>query len=101
MGPYTSVIGPQEGQESTFSKVMEPMLKSFNDGYNCTAFVYGQTGSGKTHSLFGPPKFFASVSTDWGFCPKVIQKVLNNKDDGVSLYISAVEIYFDDCFDLL
>jgi len=41
MGPYTSVIGPQEGQENTFSKVMEPMLKSFNDGYNCTAFVYG------------------------------------------------------------
>lgn len=58
LGPFTSIIGPQEGQSSTFGLTMLPLVDSFAKGINCTVFMYGQTGSGKTHSLFGPPKFF-------------------------------------------
>lgn len=60
VGRFTSVVGPEDGQQETFNKVMQPLVKSFEQGINCTIFVYGQTGSGKTHSLFGPPKFFNS-----------------------------------------
>ena len=80
---------------------MGPLLNDFFGGINCTIFVYGQTGSGKTHSLFGPPKFFNYSSDSWGVCPKAMEMILDRKSADTTLTLSAVEIYFDDCFDLL
>jgi hypothetical protein len=36
----------------------------------------------------------------WGVCPRTIDNILASSTGG-SLSISVVEIYFDDCFDLL
>lgn len=96
-GPFTSVIGPQDTQSETFERVMGPLIESFNSGINATVFMYGQTGSGKTHSLFGPPKFFNYNQDAWGVCPRAIEKIIGKGQ----VTISVVEIYFDDCFDLL
>jgi hypothetical protein len=101
LGPFSSIVGPQDTQEQTFVNVMHPLIKSFGQGINATVFVYGQTGSGKTHSLFGPPKFFNSSADNWGLCPKTIEKILREKASDTQVMISVVEIYFDDCFDLL
>ena len=73
-------------------------------GYNCTVFAYGQTGSGKTHTLIGPPKFHQMSSDEWGFCPKVMDKAFQaaaQSNGAMSLVVQAVEIYFNDCYDLL
>ena len=63
--------------------------------------MYGQTGSGKTHTLFGPPKFFNMGFSEWGMCPRVIDSLLQNKDESTTIHISVLEVYFDECFDLL
>ncbi len=94
-------MGPQDSQEQTFVKVMHPLIECFGQGFNATVFVYGQTGSGKTHSLFGPEKFFSSSADNWGLCPKTIEKILTEKASDTRVAVSALEIYFDDCFDLL
>eukprot|EP00444_Apocalathium_aciculiferum_P019733 CAMPEP_0183459592 /NCGR_PEP_ID=MMETSP0370-20130417/135906_1 /TAXON_ID=268820 /ORGANISM="Peridinium aciculiferum, Strain PAER-2" /LENGTH=464 /DNA_ID=CAMNT_0025651435 /DNA_START=14 /DNA_END=1408 /DNA_ORIENTATION=+ len=66
-------------------------------------FAYGQTASGKTHTLFGPPKFFdMDPVLHWGACPRALMQMVNSTDRlTCDLRVSAVEIYFDDVFDLL
>ena len=63
--------------------------------------MYGQTGSGKTHTLFGPPRFFNSGIDAWGMCPRTIKQIVNSNDGSSTLHLSALEVYFDDCYDLL
>ena len=74
------------------------------EGYSCTVFAYGQTGSGKTHTLIGPPKFHLMDEKEWGFCPKLMSRALQQcaqSGGGMRLHAQAVEIYFSDCYDLL
>ena len=40
-GPYQSVIGPADGQESAYFKLIQPLFDAFMSGYNCTVFAYG------------------------------------------------------------
>jgi hypothetical protein len=80
---------------------MHPLIEIFCQGFNAAVFMYGQTGSGKTHSLFGPAKFFSSSAENWGLCPKSIEKILSEKASDTQVTVSAVEIYLDECFDLL
>ena len=65
--------------------------------------MYGQTGSGKTHTLFGPPSFFKLDSGSHGICPKFFAQMLKlaEQDSSLSFTASAVELYFNDCNDLL
>jgi hypothetical protein len=34
-------------------------------------------------------------------CPRVIDMLLQQKDESTTIHVSALEVYFDDCFDLL
>ena len=65
--------------------------------------MYGQTGSGKTHTLFGPVRFFDGSPDQYGICPRFMSQMVDvaNKDSAYSFKASVVEIYFNDCFDLL
>jgi primosomal protein N' len=96
------------------SATVDEFLSSQN---NCTIFVYGQTGSGKTHTLFGPPNSFHSkvlenanevfhdvnIVSTWGIFPRIILNILNNKRSlqTTGIKATAVEIYMDNCYDLL
>jgi hypothetical protein len=54
--------------------------------------------------LFGPPKFFNTGPENWGICPQTISNILQQFDTQLpdfKITISAVELYFDDCYDLL
>jgi len=66
-------------------------------------FMYGQTGSGKTHTIFGPPSFFDKSTDCWGICPKFFMHMvkLASQDSNLKFTASAVELYFNDCNDLL
>ena len=63
--------------------------------------MYGQTGSGKTHTLLGPPRFYELPTDSWGICPKFFLSILQRAEsDTTTFHATAVELYFDDCFDL-
>lgn len=62
----------------------------------------GQTGSGKTHSIVGLPR----CEDDEGMIPRALRQVfqlLQNDNDGrvASVHVSFLEIYNDECKDLL
>eukprot|EP00933_Yihiella_yeosuensis_P041374 TRINITY_DN35764_c0_g1_i1.p1 TRINITY_DN35764_c0_g1~~TRINITY_DN35764_c0_g1_i1.p1 ORF type:complete len:642 (-),score=92.34 TRINITY_DN35764_c0_g1_i1:192-1889(-) len=104
-GPFHSILPPYCTQEYTHERVMRPMIDSFMNGkMNCTVFAYGQTGSGKTHTLLGPPRFFEKPASEWGLCPRTGAEILERAaalGGSWDLRCSAVEVYFDDCYDLL
>ena len=41
LGPFTSIIGPNDDQASAYNQVMGPLVNSFKQGVNCTVFMYG------------------------------------------------------------
>ena len=83
---------------------MSDFIDTFLGGITCTIFLYGQTGSGKTFTLLGPPQF--QLSTDyscWGICPRFMSQAVEKaqNDESYNFSVSAVEIYFQDGYDLL
>lgn len=82
---------------------MPSLEEAFLNGMNCTVFMYGQTGAGKTHTLFGPPNFSLMSEEEWGICPRFLSNMLTHSesDSSMKLRASAVELYFNDCNDLL
>jgi hypothetical protein len=53
--------------------------------------------------LLGPPEFFKESTYKWGICPKFFEQILMcaSSDSSLSFTVSAVELYFNDCLDLL
>ena len=39
---FDSVFGPDSSQQELFSTLVQPLLDSFLNGYNCTILAYGQ-----------------------------------------------------------
>ena len=68
--------------------------------------AYGQTGTGKTHTVFGPKEAQLDVGAydEWGVFPKVVSntlKVMNEKGLKFKLFISSLEFYLYQAYDLL
>lgn len=103
LGPFSNIIDSRTSQDAMYEALIPPFIDSFISGINCTIFMYGQTGSGKTHTLFGPPSFFKYDYSCYGICPKFFAHMVDlAKDDpSLSFTASAVELYFNDCNDLL
>jgi kinesin family member 6/9 len=72
-----------------------------NARYNSTIFAYGQTGSGKTFTITGGVEKY----NDRGIIPRSISMIFNEKrtrtDVEMKIYISYLEIYNDQGYDLL
>ncbi|CAK0858766.1 unnamed protein product [Prorocentrum cordatum] len=115
-GPFAAVLPPDIAQPAAYEILVSGLADSFlRSGTNCTIFAYGQTGSGKTYTLFGPPDCFsksdeaqASADADGaslGLCPRALrdirQAVRGDPAATTSLFVSAVEIYLEECYDLL
>lgn len=69
-------------------------------GYNNTIFCYGQTGSGKTFTMCG-----SKVWKERGIIPRMIidlfKHIKSAQDCVYDLYISYLEIYNENSYDLL
>eukprot|EP00928_Gymnodinium_smaydae_P086221 TRINITY_DN7013_c0_g1_i1.p1 TRINITY_DN7013_c0_g1~~TRINITY_DN7013_c0_g1_i1.p1 ORF type:complete len:551 (-),score=81.21 TRINITY_DN7013_c0_g1_i1:413-1834(-) len=85
---------------------LSDLVGDFVNGIDVCMLAYGQTGSGKTHTMLGPPGVLTDraiegggVPSEWGCWPRAILSALAH--DGVELHLWAVEIYFDNVFDLL
>lgn len=116
---FSKIFDSRQSQLQCYSNACSATVDEFLRGQNnCTIFVYGQTGSGKTHTLFGPPNSFHSkvlenanevfhdlnIPQDWGIFPRIILNILNNKrslQTTAGITATAVEIYMDNCYDLL
>lgn len=117
---FDRVWGPDQGQQSIFQDV-EPIALSVVDGFNACIFAYGQTGSGKTYTMEG-----VAENNQRGISFRTIQKVFHllslkqqqektnsilfksadERDEApknfvYSVEIGMLEIYNDECYDLL
>eukprot|EP00531_Pseudo-nitzschia_arenysensis_P016945 CAMPEP_0116135380 /NCGR_PEP_ID=MMETSP0329-20121206/11158_1 /TAXON_ID=697910 /ORGANISM="Pseudo-nitzschia arenysensis, Strain B593" /LENGTH=1340 /DNA_ID=CAMNT_0003630173 /DNA_START=206 /DNA_END=4228 /DNA_ORIENTATION=- len=117
---FDRVWGPDQGQQNIFQDV-EPIALSVVDGFNACIFAYGQTGSGKTFTMEG-----VAENNQRGISFRTIQKVFHllslkqqqektnsilfksqdERDEApanfvYSVEIGMLEIYNDECYDLL
>ncbi|KAG7361683.1 kinesin motor domain containing protein [Nitzschia inconspicua] len=118
---FDRVWGPDQPQHSIFQDV-EPIALSVVDGFNACIFAYGQTGSGKTFTMEG-----VAENNQRGISYRTIQKVFHllslkqqqertnailfkttkhddeedQPDFVYNVEIGMLEIYNDECYDLL
>ena len=88
-------------QEQIFNEVAKDVIDSAIDGYNGTIFAYGQTGSGKTYTITGGVE---SISMR-GIIPRALSYIFEETKKRTlftwKIYISYLEIYNNDGYDLL
>lgn len=117
---FDRVWGPDQSQQSVFQDV-EPIALSVVDGFNACIFAYGQTGSGKTFTMEGVER-----DNQRGISYRTIQKIFHllkikqqqektasillktqeereeePKEFKFEIMIGMLEIYNDECYDLL
>ena len=87
-------------QEKIFDQTARPILESVMEGYNGTIFAYGQTGTGKTYTMEGNDnerdKGIIPRSIDW-----IFSNIKNYANQQFLVRVSFVEIYNEECRDLL
>jgi len=70
------------------------------EGYNNTVFCYGQTGSGKTFTMCG-----SKVWKERGLIPRIVvdlfKEIKSIKNYVYEIYVSYLEIYNENAYDLL
>jgi len=83
--------------QALFEEQVEPLLGCVFKGVTVSAFCYGVSSSGKTTTMLGN-------SADPGIVPRVVQSILTkaaHSHSDVQISVSYLEIYKDDCYDLL
>ncbi|CAL8076204.1 unnamed protein product [Calicophoron daubneyi] len=94
---FDRVFGPTSTQDDIYQEV-DDLIISCVDGYNVCIMAYGQTGSGKTYTMMGTPEEPGvnrrAVRSLYKHCEK-------RKQWKFSIYVSMIEIYQEDVFDLL
>lgn len=113
---FSHFFDATKGQLQCYSNACSRTIDEFLNGRNCTVFCYGQTGSGKTHTLFGPPNSFHSntlnndaseafhnvkIPVEWGVFPRIVLSLLSKSKISSGITATAVEIYMDNCYDLM
>ena len=98
---FDKIFDSKTTQETIFNEVAKEVIDSTIDGYNGTIFAYGQTGSGKTYTITGGVE---SISQR-GIIPRALSYIFEETKKRTlftwKIYISYLEIYNNDGFDLL
>lgn len=85
---------------SQYCPSAQDIVYSALDGYNGTILAYGQTGSGKTYTITGGEHY-----ADRGIIPRVLSTIFEEFEQRASVryscYISYLEIYNENVYDLL
>ena len=110
---FTGIFEPDSTQEEIFNKIGNKIINSSLEGYNSTLFCYGQTGSGKTYTICGKNSSNINIekignSPERGIIPRLLisffdkirQRQNKNIDLSYSIYISYLEIYNENAYDL-
>lgn len=95
---YDYAFDMDSTQDQVFD-VVTPILDGVYEGYNGTIFAYGQTGTGKTFTMDG------GEDENRGIIPRVFDHLFDHIGNDTSkkyfVWMSYVEIYNEDVFDLL
>eukprot|EP00927_Polykrikos_kofoidii_P056922 TRINITY_DN51010_c0_g1_i1.p1 TRINITY_DN51010_c0_g1~~TRINITY_DN51010_c0_g1_i1.p1 ORF type:complete len:861 (+),score=182.55 TRINITY_DN51010_c0_g1_i1:264-2846(+) len=97
---YDGILSMKVSQEEVFNLVAKPVIEDVLNGINGTIFAYGMTGSGKTYTITGS----ADRYEDRGLIPRTISylfQAFQRGDAAYKLYISYLEIYNDNGYDLI
>lgn len=98
---FDGILPMKISQEEVFNVVAKPVIEDVMEGINGTIFAYGQTGSGKTFTITGGAERYE----DRGLIPRTIAYIFeefkNRKDASYRMFISYLEIYNNDGYDLL
>ncbi|CAJ1376240.1 unnamed protein product [Effrenium voratum] len=98
---FDGILSMNISQEDVFNVVAKPVIEDVLQGINGTIFAYGQTGSGKTFTITGGAERYQ----DRGLIPRTIaylfEEFKNRKDGTYRMFISYLEIYNNDGYDLL
>ena len=98
---FTGIFEPKTTQEQIFLKLGNKVITNSLEGYNSTIFCYGQTGSGKTYTMCGNDN-----TKEKGIIPRLLIsffkriKEEKNKNLNYDVYISYIEIYNENAYDL-
>ena len=97
---FNDIFEQNSTQEEVFEKIGNKVISNSLEGYNSTVFCYGQTGSGKTYTMCG--------SKNWkerGLIPRLLvelfKRIREIKNYSYELFISYLEIYNENAYDLL
>jgi kinesin family protein 11 len=83
-----------------YDTMVVPLVSKLLEGISATVFAYGQTGSGKTHVM-------GSDNLKSGIIPFTVEDLFRNKKElesrgaTFSIELTYMEIYNEECFDLL
>ena len=98
---FDKIFDSKTNQEQIFNEVAKEVIDSTIDGYNGTIFAYGQTGSGKTYTITGGVE---SIELR-GIIPRALSYIFEETRKRTlyqwKIYISYLEIYNNDGYDLL
>jgi kinesin family protein 6/9 len=106
---FKGIFHPNSSQEEIFNKIGENIINNSLEGYNSTLFCYGQTGSGKTYTICGKNNSKTNrITPDSGIIPRLLcsffnkikEKEIKNNNISYSIYISYIEIYNENAYDL-
>jgi kinesin family protein 4/21/27 len=99
------IFGPNDQQtKKIYDSLISPLIDHFFQGFTATVFAYGQTGSGKTHMMGSS---FIQRDTPDGIMNFSVKDIFKRKTqleaEGaiVELELSYLEIYKEECYDLL
>ena len=85
--------------EEVYSCSTKPLVHFVVEGGMGTCFAFGQTGSGKTFTMLGAPD--AGQRGLYLLAADDMFRLTENHPDGIGIYVSMMEIYGDEVFDLL
>jgi len=98
---FEKVFDMETKQKEIFEHIGKEVCDSALNGFNGTIFAYGQTGSGKTYTITGG----AEKLEDRGIIPRALNYIFKEthrrSDYKWTVFISYMEIYNNDGFDLL
>ncbi len=98
---FNGILGPDARQEEVYDRVGSVAVENALSGFNSTIFAYGQTGSGKTFTITGGSERYI----DRGIIPRALSALFkrfqSDADTKYSAFISYLEIYNNDGYDLL
>lgn len=92
-----SYFGPEDDTNYIYGSTAANLVPHLMEGFNCSVFCYGPTGTGKTFTMFGNEE-------QPGISRNILRDLLEAEKPGFNdkcLTLTAVEIYGNDCLDLL
>lgn len=98
---FNGILDMTVNQDIVFNRVGTAAVNNALEGFNSTVFAYGQTGSGKTFTLTGG----VERHSDRGLIPRCLSMLFkefrSRTDMQYKVYISYLEIYNEQGYDLL